>query len=348
MNIRVILNRVIQNLEKIKIRLLYFDIYDNGKKYLALENSYERELGDYTPNANKKISKNKQYPAGKILRFIFEGNYFDIAVIYSKRCFIKNMSPKATSALSIFRVDKGKYEKLAEIAPKNPHGLFIQKRVPIDSADPNEIAIFLPSYAKIDRISLVAPKEIKKVSIHRKNILFYGSSITQGCAASATSSSYVSKIAIAMDLNVLNFGFSEGARGERELAEFLALKHADYYVIEYDHNSDEKELTERHLEFYKTIRKENPETPIIIISRLSYGISVSESEARRREEIIKRTIGYGREMGDKALFYINAGSSSIDERRKLLADDRHPNDDGMDYLARQVISILRGWNDKDN
>lgn len=210
-----------------------------------------------------------------------------------------------------------------------------------------EITVNLPLYAEVKEIyiGIDAGSRIAAPSPYRiKNpIVFYGSSITQGCAAGRPGTSFPAVTARFFNADYLNMGFSSSARGEKEMAEMISDIRMSAFVMEYDHNAETtEELKERHYKFYKTVREKNPGIPIILLSRFSGGLSASVQETEARRDEIWRTFVKGRGDNDQKLYFIDGGTAVPETVRELcFSDGKHPNDYGMNLIADAIIEKLK-------
>ena len=73
--------------------------------------------------------------------------------------------------------------------------------------------------------------------INKKPVVFYGSSITQGGCASRPGNIYQNFLSRALNVDYLCLGFSGNAKGEKEIAEYMAKLHMCAFVSDYDHNA---------------------------------------------------------------------------------------------------------------
>ena len=178
-------------------------------------------------------------------------------------------------------------------------------------------------------------------SRRRRVVAFYGSSVTQGCSAEGPASTIPSLVAEFCGIESYNFGFSSSAFGETQIAAYLGALDIDGLVIEYDHNAEVEGLRTTHLPFYRAFRENNPRCAIIFISRASGGLSVSTAEAALRRSIIEETVAYAREHGDARVAFVN-GDEIVPavERWRYFADDRHPNQLGIERIARAIAAPL--------
>lgn len=142
------------------------------------------------------------------------------------------------------------------------------------------------------------------------------------------------------DADFVNEGFSGSALGEQSVAAAIAEIDATAFVLEYDHNTKTvEELNSTHYEFYRTIREAHPETPIVLLSRISGGYSIDMDETKQRDTVIRQTYEKAAADGDANIYFID-GCDISQGNAQMLADDRHPNDYGMQAIADAVIRCL--------
>ncbi len=212
----------------------------------------------------------------------------------------------------------------------------------------SKITIVLPTYAEVESIyiGLENSSVLRSVDLEEKDdpILFYGSSITQGCASSRPGITYSMKVGDYFERDIINFGFSSSAKGEIEVAEIIGSLDLSAIVIEYDHNAETvSDLRDTHYNFYKEIRESNSEVPIILMSRFSGDLSIPLDEAIARRDVVKETYEKAKIKGDKNIFFIDGlDILNKDNYDDYFSDDRHPNDLGMELIANEIIRILEG------
>jgi len=188
---------------------------------------------------------------------------------------------------------------------------------------------------------------------NEKPIVFYGSSITQGAAASRPGLSYVSMVCRRLNADYRNLGFAGAAKAEEAMIEYLASQEMCCFVQDYDHNAPNVEhLRATHYKLYQRMRETHPEIPILLLSRPGFntynkhGVLRSEDSIDRRDVVID-TFRAARAEGDKLVWYIDGESffSGPDET-ECTVDGVHPNDIGMLKMADSVHrTLLRILND---
>ena len=158
-----------------------------------------------------------------------------------------------------------------------------------------QMEIFLPLYSPVSAVYIGVKKDCLLQSAvayqHTKPVLFYGSSITQGACASKSGDDYVNRLCRALDTDILNLGFSGNACGEQVMADYIAAQDASVFVLDYDHNAPTAEhLRNTHFPLYKTVRKANPTTPIIMMTKPTIeGYQTRANNPARRENCLFAT-----------------------------------------------------------
>lgn len=173
-----------------------------------------------------------------------------------------------------------------------------------------------------------------------KPVVFYGSSITQGACASKPGTCYTTLLARNMRLPQINLGFSGRAKGEPEVAAYIAKLPMCAFVMDYDYNSESpKTLSETHEPFFKIIRAAQPNLPVILISRANYEIETAEVAERFR--IIKKTYDDAKAAGDRHVYLIDGHTIYGDEQRdSCTVDFAHPTDFGFVRMYQAVRPVL--------
>lgn len=211
------------------------------------------------------------------------------------------------------------------------------------SGETQEVMIHLPLYAGIEKIEIGFPREAGIAKAPERafgTIAFYGSSITQGACVSRPGLSYSNIICRMMDADNMNLGFAGSARGEQEIAEYIASREIDAFVMDYDYNNTPEGLEETHYAFYETVRKAHPDIPIIMVTRPVYTKKSSEDQIRR-QQIIQESYDKAVANGDTKVYYVN-GNDFFDKTMPDLTttDMTHPNDLGHYHMAMAIGDCL--------
>ena len=176
-------------------------------------------------------------------------------------------------------------------------------------------------------------------------IVFYGSSITNGAAASHPGNNYVARVARHMDADFINLGFAGAAKGEKIMADYIAGLDMSLFVLDYDHNAPTVEhLENTHYPFYETVRKAQPKLPIIMLSRPNFEGDYTDAVLQDnicRRAVVRATYDKAKANGDENVYFIDGETLfGTHERDSCTSDATHPNDLGFYRMAQAVIPVV--------
>lgn len=184
-------------------------------------------------------------------------------------------------------------------------------------------------------------KEAPEYSI-QEPIVFYGSSITEGGCASRAGNAYTSILGRWLDADYINLGFSGSARGEEEMARYIAgISPMSLFVYDYDHNApDAAWLARTHEPFFRIIRESRPDLPVVMLTRPD--ADKEPLEAKERRDIIHRTYENARKAGDELVWFVDGGTYFGSEgRSECTVDGTHPNALGFMRMAQTLYPVLK-------
>ena len=141
-------------------------------------------------------------------------------------------------------------------------------------------------------LKLVTTSIIKKSKENlKKPIIFYGTSITQGGCATRPGMAHTNIISRNLDIDVVNFGFSGNGRMEQPIAELISEKEPLFYVIECMPNMISAEnISKATIPLVNTIKKKNPDTPIIFVDHFDFSFSVLDNHVMRDINSMNRAL----------------------------------------------------------
>lgn len=233
------------------------------------------------------------------------------------------------------------------IAPtQGPNKDYIEGRLMFKESKMRDIMIFLPTFAQVSDI-LIGVREGSRVEESKFNykyelpVVFYGSSIVHGAGCSSNASNYPSVVSRMINSDYINLGFGGAAHAENEIIDYIASLHMNCFVYDYDHNAPNPEELERtHYAGYERFRKQRPDVPIIMATRVDYYLHQEEYEPYRK--IVIESYKKARNEGDKKVFFID-GKDMIQANmvNYAMADNVHPNDVGYYLMAKQFASLIK-------
>ena len=206
------------------------------------------------------------------------------------------------------------------------------------------VTVFLPRNEPIKDISILVDDEASVLApIAYKYpipVLYYGSSITEGGCPANLTNAYNTIISRRLDADFINFGFSGGAKGEPEMADYINEIEKSILVIDYDHNAPSVEhLQKTHEPFFMRIRSHSPNLPIVIISAPDFDFLKHGAE---RRDIIKQTYLNARARGDENVYFIDGETLlGTRDRDMCLTDGCHPNDLGFYRMADAIEPTIK-------
>ncbi len=198
----------------------------------------------------------------------------------------------------------------------------------------------LPFFAEVTKLQLGIFADCKlergKKYANGKPVIFYGSSITHGAAASTPGYIYENLIAQKYNMNYVNLGFAGNARGEDAMCSYIAKRDMSMFVFDYDYNAPTPEYLENtHHKFYELFRSINPDVPFVMISRPNFIHDIDMSVIRRN--IIKASYKKAVEKGDKNVYFIDGETlMNPNDDVRCTIEGVHPNDVGFSRMAKVI------------
>ncbi len=171
-------------------------------------------------------------------------------------------------------------------------------------------------------------------------IVYYGSSITQGAMASRPGNAYQAKISRELGIDFINLGFSGSARGEAEIAEYIASLPMSVFVMDYDYNAPTAEhLLQTHEKFYKIMREKNPTLPIVFVTAPDVW---HQKYLLKKRAVVMQTYANAIAAGDENVHFIDGQSFyQYVDPDFCTVDGCHPNDLGFYHMAMGMLHLLK-------
>ncbi len=281
-------------------------------------------------------------------RICFRTNSKTLWIRLISKTFIRDyaMPQIASSGLDVYAGRRPEGRFLGSVFPTGARGTDVNRSEATFTLDGTmqDITVFLPKNEVIDQIFFGIDDDaaIDAPTPYRNPlpVIFYGSSITEGGCASRTGNTYIAFLSRWLNMDYINFGFSGSARGEPEIARFIASLPMSVFVYDYDYNAPTVDhLAATHEPFFQIIRAQQPDLPIIMLSRPNYASDPAESE--KRIAIIRQTYENARARGDRNVYWI-CGKDYFEhvDAHACTVDRTHPNDLGFYLMATKIRETL--------
>ena len=326
--------------------IVYYDVRKEPFKIHGIyeiqpDNFFRLPVG-FAAGISEGVAKESRAGAGVRVRFMTDSPYVAIRAKLYSFCEQPHITVVAEKGFDLYTKENGKYRFHNVFYPPLDLETEVIGITEFEGQKTRDIIINFPLGSGVTDFEI----GLKKGSFigrsggykNEKPVVFYGSSITQGFAASRPGNIYENYISRETDLDYINLGFAGSALGEKELAMYISKIPMSAFVLDYDHNAPNIEhLKNTHEDFYLSIRGANPDIPVIFVTRPDP--SDSENTAGRRE-IIYSTYKNAKSRGENVYFV--DGGKFFPENLKFdcTADWCHPNDTGMYFMAECIKKAL--------
>ncbi|MBQ3234771.1 MAG: hypothetical protein IJA97_01260 [Clostridia bacterium] len=319
----------------------------HGLFYDENEGVYRRMPDEVAKTVNNGVRYGARYGVGGRLRFRTNSPYVAVKCSMPSENVLARMPIFGSHSLALY-VD-GKFTSCFYVEDKDiwsakPNTMAFCRSLRYDEEfKDHEIEICFPVYNAVNKL-FIGVKEGSyllpaKEYTHKNQIVFYGSSITQGGCSSHSGNEYTALLSRWLDSDYINLGFSGSAKGEPQMIEYLAGLNPSVYVFDYDHNAPtEEHLKSTYKPLYDGIRAKHPTTPIVMITSPNVEYMYHGNE---RKEIIYNVYKEAMSSGDKNVYFIDGRSLFGEEDRDVCTVDLvHPNDLGFYRMAKTIYPVL--------
>jgi len=183
-------------------------------------------------------------------------------------------------------------------------------------------------------------------------IVWYGTSILQGGVSTKVSHMETTRVAVAMNREIYNFGFSGNCKMEENVAEFLLTipslsLSSSPFIIDCFWNMGGESLNSSAIDLVRYLRSKGLTAPVVLAEGLPFGrnwaVPQSALEQASSNAYLLNAFNTLKEAGDDRLYYLNTsqlfGAEAV--RDSGTAAGLHATDDGMHDLSSAFISLLK-------
>ncbi len=181
-----------------------------------------------------------------------------------------------------------------------------------------------------------------------RRLLFHGTSITEGAAASAPHLNYVSRVARHLGVDALNLGASGSAFCEPAMADYLADRDDwDVATLALSVNMANRGFTEAQFRehvgpFVRTVAERNPGKPVLCVTLFPYHEDVVRDGDRERAAAFRAALRSAVDSCESGNVHLVEGPDLLDATG-LTTDLLHPGDAGMDAIGAGLADALEAY-----
>ena len=314
---------------------VYGLIYENGK-FRRMPQEVAKSVSEWVGYLNTNT-------AGGRVRFKTDSSYVAISAKMENIGKMDHFALTGSAGFDIYVKENGLEKYCGTFRPPYDLKDGYESLFDFNSKTEREITINFPLYSDVCNlyIGLEENAKVEKPSPYEyeKPIVFYGSSITQGGCASRPGNAYPSILSRKYNVDHINLGFSGSARGETEIAKYIASLNMQAFVYDYDHNAnDSAHLKNTHEKMFKIIRLANPNLPIIMMSSVS--MDRYHDDRKKHREIIYKTYENAINEGDENVYFWDGTREFSPYEEYGTVEGCHPNDHGFVGMATSLEKIV--------
>tara|TARA_Y100000588_G_scaffold394368_1_gene514455 strand:- start:408 stop:1457 length:1050 start_codon:yes stop_codon:yes gene_type:complete len=331
-------------------KMLHVDVRDHpvvisGFAWFDSDQEFCRLPVSELPKMSEKVRRTAWNSSGGMARFRSDSGTIAIKVQLAAAVSMAHMARSGSCGLDLYHGQKNQKQFTGVKLPL-PQDRSAYEKILVEGWDREmrDWTLDFPLYNGIKQVVVGLDPDAKieppTPFTVAKPILFYGSSITQGCAASRPGNAYIHIIARRLDANLVNLGFSGAAKGEPEMAGVIASVDMSVFVMDYDYNAPSAEhLAQTHEPFFQIVREAQPDLPIVIVS--SPSLDADPARWGQRREVVRRTYENAVQQGDTKVWFVDGQTLyGTTDRDACTTDLCHPNDLGFMRMADAIGPVV--------
>lgn len=326
---------------------VYIDVRQAPFELYGFAEGYRRVPAAVAEATSANVVHKSRQTAGGRVRFRTDSDYI---VVHGEGEMIDGselMPGVARRSFDLYLNENGKQKLLGVFCPSQGEGkTYVECRLRTDG-QMHDYTVYFPLCAEITEmyIGLREGKNLEPtVEKYRypTPVVFYGSSIVHGIGAMRPSSAYPTMVSRRLNTNFINLGFGGSALAEPAIMEYIAGLEMSVFVYDYDHNAPNSDhLANTHYAGYQIFRAKQPDTPVIMASRVDIDCGDRANNERCRA-IVMESYRRARAAGDRNVYFIDgAAIYPADLRDDCSSDLCHPNDMGYRYMADAFGAVIR-------
>lgn len=330
-------------------------VYHNASAFPLLGKATQHTATRYErlPDSLRNISRKPLWDLGQNsagLAIRFNSNSTTIAAKWDLLLNreLNNMSPAGIKGLDLYCLQNGKWVFVNSGRPtgKNSTATIISNMKP----EKREYMLYLPLYDGVTSLS-IGVDSLSEISqptvdlpVRQKPLVFYGTSILQGCSASRPGMAHTNILSRWLNRETINLGFSGNGLLDLEIAEVMANVDASMYILDFVPNATVEQMKERADKFYTIIRSRHPETPILFVedpifthTRFDQRIA---KEVKEKNETINAFFQTLKKRGEKNIYFLSS-KNMLGHDGEATVDGIHFTDLGLMRYAELLYPVIK-------
>lgn len=310
-----------------------------GRGFADSATSYSRLAARHEKTVPGGVWNNGLCAAGVTIRFVTDSPLISAEWANAKEA-MSHMAWTGSGGVDLYALEDDQKWKFRGVGMPKSVGRTVAE---VQKAGREKIAteylMFLPQYSDVNmvRLGITEGSSIAPATNRYKDqlpVVFYGTSITQGGCASRAGMGHVGILRRWMDYPMINLGFSGAGKCEPIMAKTLAEIPAAVYVVETVSNMDVTLINERAYSFFKSLRSDRPDTPILMVGSPNIRLNAGRNVAW------KAVFDKLAAEGMTNLQYL-PGDNMYQTREEPTVDGVHPTDLGYYQMALNYEPTLR-------
>ena len=315
-----------------------------GKSNVPTGEYYHRIDTTVFPLGKKGERQQAISPAGWALLFKTDSPAIQIKAEFGWEYESMNTMPLAYHGFDLYIQQDGKWLWAADKAsyPKYSGRYSDKPFTLIDCMDNSEktCMLYLPMYSELKNLEIGVAEEAYIEAIpspFRHQVVFHGSSYTQGISIARAGMSYPVQFSRSTGLGVITLGFSGNCKMQPYFLDFLEKVEADAFVFDAFSNPNAQTIKERLEPFIQRMTASHPGVPMIFQRTIrrawcNFNLRTKALEQAKQEmsdwlmpELCKKY---------KDVYYVVTDATAEDHEASV--DGTHPSDYGYQLWAKSI------------
>ncbi len=308
------------------------------------ENSFDRIPYSYKEKVRPVIWSLSKASAGISIRFFTNSSSVGVKWELLNDTKMSHMTETGIKGIDLYCRTGNQWQFVNTAKPAGKANWFML--VNNMKSEMREFKMYLPLYDGIVKLEIgidSLAQIVKPSSNDQKPLVFYGTSITQGCSASRPGMVHTNIISRKLNVDCINFGFNGNGKMEKPVAEIMSRIEASCYIIDGVANMSPDEIRQNTAGLVETIRESHPKTPVVFIECLLFEKAFFDDSTRivvnNKNSALKAEFEKLAGRGFTDIFYIT-NDNAIGDDHEATVDGVHFTDLGYMRYSDFIISKL--------